>query len=285
MNITEKKNYPNGNIGIICDSYEYLIAPKGVLKEFRVIKENDALKGSLEIVIPSELDGIKITRIENDFVSYTSKEYLSKVEIEDGIIIEPEAFYDCKALRYVRWNDYNIIPDSCFLGCKNLSKIENLSAVEEVERYAFRNCLKLAHIKLPKTVKHIGYQAFEHCSSLVSFDWPDDCEIISANIFYNCESLCEINNIEHISIIESHAFCNTAFKKFTIPSKCENLAAGVFSSCSKLEEIVAAPGRELHIYANSLPLYNRLRLDFSQRVSVYSYEDISKHKIILPFYS
>lgn len=283
----KKIHYPSGNIGIFLNNYRYLISNAGVLKELRAI-DIDKVSNvtSIELHIPSEICGEKITHISENFIADNLKCAINKIVIDNGIIIDSEAFYDCENLTVVKWNDCKVIPYSCFSCCSSLRRIENTSSVEVIERLAFYSCNKLDFIDVPLAVKEIGESAFEGCYSLEDFRWPNNCDIIQNNVFANCHFLERIENIEHIKSIGVTAFVNTALKSFTIPSQCFEIKERAFFPCLRLKKITASTGEGLFIGINAFPLDREIKIDFSKRVFIASKSDLSKiyDNIKMPFY-
>ena len=97
------------------------------------------------IVIPSEIDGKKVTSIANS------------------------AFSNCTALTTI------ILPASLerigyntFSSCINLKSITLPKSIKNIEEYAFDNCKSLTEITIPNSVINIGDGAFSDCGSLTS---------------------------------------------------------------------------------------------------------------------
>ena len=95
------------------------------------------------LTIPSEIDGVKITRVGSS--SFSENTALQEVVISDGItFIGENAFYDCSSL----------------------TKVTMPSTLEIIDDNAFSFCMLLKEISLPKTISLIDENAFEFCESL-----------------------------------------------------------------------------------------------------------------------
>ncbi len=102
------------------DKFEWLVLNDGT------VKIDDYKGDDEEIVIPSEIDGKRVT------------------------VIGDNAFFDCKSLKSIN------IPDSvteigtrAFYGCKSLTLITVPDSVKVIKPFAFRECTSLTSIKLP----------------------------------------------------------------------------------------------------------------------------------------
>ena len=102
-------------------------------KELKVTKYTGTEKN---VVIPSEVDGAKVTIIERSL--------FRKAEFESVTI--PSSIYE--------------IQDYAFAECKNLKEIVIPEGVKNIGDDAFWNCKKLEKITLPTTLEKVGVYAF-----------------------------------------------------------------------------------------------------------------------------
>lgn len=122
-----------------------------------------------EVIIPSEIDGLPVTKIGYAVFKDCSK--LTSVIIPDGVTeIERGAFWWCDSLTSVT------IPDS----------------VTKIGMWAFFNCSSLTSVTIPDGVTKIEHQLFEECSSLTSVRIPDSVTEIDCNVFYGCDALEDV---------------------------------------------------------------------------------------------
>ena len=178
-----------------------------------------------ELMIPSSVDGHRITRISSNinrsFGRLCSKKIIEikNVLVEEGITsVGKEAF----ARIHIRINrvcwpaSCEAIPDFCF----------------------YNSCIEC--VKGIENVRQIGIWAFSR-TNIKSFDWPKACKIVPLNCFYECSSLEQINGLEAITDIQfkSLSLSGTAIKTFYWPENVR--AAGIVSfldDCNDLEEII-----------------------------------------------
>ena len=181
-------------------------------------------KGTDEsIVIPSEIDGKKVTVIGSSaFYGFKS---LKNIEIPDGITsIESYAFCQCWSitslsvpesvtsigtgafrfcgdLKEIKLpSNLTVLSDSLFGADANLEYITFGDAektdtviipetVQKIGNYVFMNCEKIKNIKLPTNLKSIGKTCFQSCISLTGLFIPQSVESIGGGIFGDCDAL------------------------------------------------------------------------------------------------
>ena len=205
-------NYTVGN-----STYTYTILTDDTIKITKY-------KGTDEsIVIPSEIDGKKVTVIGSSaFYGFKS---LKNIEIPDGItsienyafcqcwsitsLSVPEsvtsigtgAFRFCGDLKEIKLpSNLTVLSDSLFGADANLEYITFGDAektdtviipetVQKIGNYVFMNCEKIKNIKLPANLKSIGKTCFQGCISLTGLFIPQSVESIGGGIFGDCDAL------------------------------------------------------------------------------------------------
>ena len=205
-------NYTVGN-----STYTYTILTDDTIKITKY-------KGTDEsIVIPSEIDGKKVTVIGSSaFYGFKS---LKNIEIPDGITsIENYAFCQCWSITSlsvpesvtsigtgaIRFcgdlkeiklpSNLTVLSDSLFGADANLEYITFGDAektdtviipetVQKIGNYVFMNCEKIKNIKLPSNLKIIGKTCFQGCISLTGLFIPQSVESIGGGIFGDCDAL------------------------------------------------------------------------------------------------
>ena len=205
-------NYTVGN-----STYTYTILTDDTIKITKY-------KGTDEsIVIPSEIDGKKVTVIGSSaFYGFKS---LKNIEIPDGItsienyafcqcwsitsLSVPEsvtsigtgAFRFCGDLKEIKLpSNLTVLSDSLFGADANLEYITFGDAektdtviipetVQKIGNYVFMNCEKIKNIKLPANLKSIGKTCFQGCISLTGMFIPQSVESIGGGIFGDCDAL------------------------------------------------------------------------------------------------
>ena len=187
-----------------------------------------------ELVIPSEIDGKKVTSIGvNAFRNCTG---FTSVTIPDSVTeIGEAAFYGCTGLTGI------IIPDSvtkiyysafegcagitslsigkgvisicnsAFYGCTGLTSVTIPDSVTEIGNYAFYRCTGLTNITIPDSVKYIGEHTFSYCTGLKNVTILDGVTSIGWFAFYGCTGLTSVTIPDSVTSIDRGAFDNTAW--------------------------------------------------------------------------
>ena len=102
------------------------------------------------IVIPSEIDGKKVTSIGNSAFSNCSN--LGSITIPDSV---------------------TNIGNSAFSNCTGLTTIILPASLERIGYNTFSSCINLKSITLPKSIKNIEEYAFDNCKSLTEITIPN----------------------------------------------------------------------------------------------------------------
>ena len=226
-----------------------------------------------EAVVPSEIDGHKITMIELD--CFKDNANLKKVTLPDTItVLEDYAFYLCSGLEEIN------IPDSVekfgfqtFYGCAKLKEISVPAGLTEIEGYTFDGCtaLEAVHVHqknqnykdedgilftkdgsdlilypaaktgkqytVPENCKKLEGYAFMANTSLEQIDISPVTEM-GEDVFYYCTALQSMTIPEGITMLTGAVFGNcTALKSVTLPETLEVIGSGCFYNCIQLAEI------------------------------------------------
>lgn len=216
-----------------------------------------------ELVIPAEIDGLKVTEIK-------AKAFFECAAIKSVIVpygvkcIGEEAFRKCTGLVSVKLPaTLEKIDKSAFHACSALTEVIVPKSVTVVEYMAFALCDKLEHAYLPKGLKTIGNFAFEY-SGLKEIGIPGGVRELGWGVFRNCKQLSAVaigdgvysistecfkdcGALESIVFPESVKRLSNSFTycwkltKVKMPSKLYHLS-GTFFSCPKLEAITVPEG-------------------------------------------
>lgn len=249
----------------VISNYVYAADSNFVVDENGVItKYYGILKGTL--VIPSEINGVKITSIGTNAFNYYSD--LVIVEIPEGVIsigqgafrgctslasitipesvtsIGENAFDGCTDLKGITIpNKVLSIGKSAFNGCSSLTDIKIPQGITSIEDGTFGNCTNLKSVTLPESLTTIGRYAFDYCSSLKNITIPKNVTHIWGFAFYGCSSLIDITIPDKVtSIMEStFSFC-TNLKDVTIHENVTNISYFAFYNCTSLTSIIIPKG-------------------------------------------
>lgn len=151
-------------------------------------------KGSeTDVTIPSEIDGVTITEIENEAFKNTN---VKNVIIPSSVTtIGDRVFKDCGSLKSVVLpNSITSIGYSVFFH-SSIETVNIPTGIHEIPSGLFGYCYNLAHITIPDNIDSLGNGAFRGCTALKRVTLP-----------------------ESISNIDDYAFCqDDAYGTYAVP--------------------------------------------------------------------
>lgn len=169
------------------------------------VKATDEGKTLEEAVIPSNVDGYKVTTIAD--YCFIRCDGLKKVTIPEGVtVIGMSAFYNCTALTEVTIpSTLMSIKQNCFQGCTSLTSVELPDTMVSLGTGAFSDCTALTEINLPAALQAIPSKGFENCD-LRSVIIGKNVRKIGASAFSNNKNLTELKLSASLSEIDAYAF-------------------------------------------------------------------------------
>lgn len=189
-------------------------------------------KNCVNLVIPDEINGIPVTTIGAG--AFSSNYSLSSVVLGKNIKeIYASAFYDCKNLKTVSFND----------------------GLKTIGQYAF-SLTSLKNVKLPNGLESIGSWAFAKSRKLQTIILNDDLENIGNNVFFDCSSLESLSIPDSVTWVASDVVRNCRNLKTLHIGKAARIVGPVAESCTRLENITVHPDNENHVVENGV-LYNQ----------------------------
>ncbi len=162
-----------------------------------------------DVIIPSTLDGYKVSRIGNG--AFFGVDTISAVTVSDGIShIDESAFSRVSATQI-------ILPDS----------------LVSIGDYAFENTEELESIVLPDSIITLGDSIF-YGSGIKKITLPSELESIPDNTFNN-SMLTEITIPDSVISIGSSAFEGCALSSITIPASVSDIGKSAFYACNLID--------------------------------------------------
>jgi len=241
---------------IISGDYNYEFLEDGTIGINRYFGTAD------KVIIPSEIDGYKVTALHR--YSFAGLKKLTSVTVPEGVTrIGFCAFEDCSNLEEL------ILPDSLkeihkmyidetklyktaenwengvlYVGKHlidtNPKKISGTFTVKEgtiaITQLAFDGCKDLTEVVLPDSVKYIGDSAFRDCDNLTKINLTDNITFLDFAAFDGCP-LEEVYISKNLKTLEPYVFRGTKITEVTIPESVEAIRYSAFQNCKGLTEV------------------------------------------------
>ena len=235
-----------------------------------------------DVVIPSEIDGMKVTALgcsyhslifdpETKIRSVTIPETVTDVFVgavinpclkniyvdennasyrsEDGVLFNKDM---TEIITYpsAKSGSYYEVPDSvtkigAFAFCSNIliREIKLPDSITEIDDEAFGGCYLLKSINIPNGVKHLGAGVFENCFSLESMEIPDGITEISGWLFTQCWSLKKVILPDTITSIGEYTFYNCInLEEINFPGSLTKIDFLTFAHCYALKNVTIPAG-------------------------------------------
>ena len=179
----------------------------------------DTGKTQTELVIPYEINGVKITTLfsGSDGISrppvsiLNGNSTITKVVIPKSVTtLGGAAFANCKLSSINIPNSVTNIGVKVFRNCSLLTSVYISDSVTSIGDYAFEGCNRLTSINIPKSVTTLGDYIFVNCSGLTSINLSNSVTSIRKGVFSNCSGLTSINIPNSVTDIDNSAFYNCA---------------------------------------------------------------------------
>ena len=141
------------------------------------------------VIIPDSVMSI------SDGAFYNTGYYNNESNWENGVLYIGKYLIESKNTitgAYTVKSGTNVIANSAFESCEDLTSVTIPDSVKSIGDYAFRNCSSLTSITIPDSVKSIGSSAFYYCSELTNVTIGNSVTSIGHYAFSSCSSLTSV---------------------------------------------------------------------------------------------
>jgi hypothetical protein len=226
--------------------FDYTVLGDGTIE---ITECNKSMK---EIIIPSEIDGKKVTSIGSLAFVYCFD--VVSITIPDSVInIENIELKSCSKLAQIIVGRNNLKYSSDEYGVLfdkdktklirypiNCSKTDYIipGSVTSIGDSAFNDCDGITSITIPDSVTSIGNSAFNDCDGITSIIVPDSVTSIGESAFSNCNSMTSISLSSSVTTIENGVFAHCGITSITIPDSVTSIGDSAFMGCMSMTSIV-----------------------------------------------
>ncbi len=242
-------------------------------------------EGAIDVVIPEEVKGAPVYRIDKEVFSDMSE--LEHIKLPSSLlIIADNAFHNCGSLREIVFpENLKFIEDSAFNSCSRLKTITIPDSVISIGNFAFESCSELVEFNIPASVTRLGNKFVGSCQKLKTLTVdenntvyygsgncviekeskaiiagcnssiiPNDgrIKVINESAFELCGGFKNIKIPEGVERIEFLAFgyCFN-LRSVTIPKTVTFISSGAFNGSFDLETLVVEPGNPIYHCSNN----------------------------------
>ncbi len=179
----------------------------GTLRVAKVLSRNK------EIVIPGEINGMKVTKISKK--AFYNAVLLEKITIPETVTeIGEQAFEGCFSLKDTGLTSgIKTIGKCAYKDCRGLHEVTIPGNIDTVSTGIFAGCTRLQRATIKSGVNTISSGAFLGCLSLKELIIEDGLERIEGGAFENCYALKSIEIPDSTLNIGAYAFTDTAWYK------------------------------------------------------------------------
>jgi hypothetical protein len=231
------------NVNAASSQFKYSALKDGTVKITKIIDTNNG-----EVVIPSKIDGKKVTVIGENAASEL---FITELTIPNSVkTIESGAFYYCDELSKITFekNSQLVTIESVAFDNTNIKSITIPKSVKTIGSSAFSDCQKLEKVTFEKNsqLETIGNEAF-FGADLKSITIPKSVKNIENYAFGYCQKLEKVTfeKNSQLTTIEENTFKSTNIKSITIPKSVKTLGSSVFDSCTQLEKVTFEKNSQL----------------------------------------
>ena len=165
---------------------------------------------------------------------------IKKIIIPENVKVINYSAFELAALEKVSFSSKGAVElkSRGFLGCSNLSRIENMSIITSYGDKAFKDCRNLIDCNINPHLEEMGKRCFEGCKKIKSVTLPVNQEIVPSRTFCGCESLSEVEFSTAVKNIGSRAFFGCiALNDMSFVDSLETVGESAFEDCYSISKI------------------------------------------------
>ena len=197
--------------------------------------DNANESANIELVIPTEIDGRKVTTIGTS--AFSGCVNIKSVALNEGLIrIDYGAFSGTSIAELDVPTTVTTIGQYAFENCLNLKKATFHEGLGKIDNYAFENCkLLTGKITIPSTTTQIGLDAFSGTAITgLAIEEGTTGIQLGGRAFTNCTNLNELE-LNRVTVIGYMCFQNdTAITEVILPQGLKEIESNAFSGDSNL---------------------------------------------------
>lgn len=262
-------NMPNVNV-IMSGKWEDLYSKYLDITSDGLVSGNALLAaeadGSVEMIIPKSVNGIKVRGIKNE--GFMNSRKLSSVILPEGLTtIGDSAFSLAQLLNTIILpSTLQSIGNEAFLNTV-ITSIDIPDSVTNIGSGILTDCKKLKNVKWPKNYNNIPEKTFYNVGNFSSFSIPGNITVINKLAFYGCifNSLVFPSSLHTIG--ESAFYRGTINSNMNIPSTVKTLGAGCFDNCVFRGDVNIAAGGITSIPDEAFSFMDMLRITIPNTVT------------------
>lgn len=192
----------------------------------------------VEVTIPSELDGNKVTALGAECFKEISN--LSVVVVPEGVTsVGDRCFLNSPNLTTVTLpSTLESLSYECFRECKKLETVNLSEGLKSLGSECFYSCTNLKNIVLPSTLTSLGFACFWY-TGLVSIEIPKGVTSLDDECFQSCTSLKDVEIPEGVTSLGENCFAGcTSLTSLELPNSITSLKKWSLGALTSLEYIV-----------------------------------------------
>ena len=200
--------------------------------------DSGATAGSLDLVIPEEINLRPVTALDAWSASYNANLYKTVVfnKSVKSVPYHWGSFANATSITFPSDGACTEIAEEAFKGCSKLETVILPDSLVSIGTNAFLNCLKINSLDLGEGVQVIGESAFSG-TAITELTLPDSLKTIGKKAFSVCANLATLTVGSGLETIGEEAFSNVAITSLDLPDSLNTIGKNAFIYCEDLVEV------------------------------------------------